>query len=79
MTAPLGIYYTLTAAELSALRTQLETARTAILTANQSVSRAGISYTRAAFEAVNAELREVYYAQSLQAGTSVTTTYADLT
>jgi len=78
MAAPLGIYTTLTAAELSALRTQLETARTAILTANQAVSRSGISYTRADLATILADLREVYYAQSIQADTSVIVTYADL-
>jgi hypothetical protein len=78
MAAPLGIYIDLSTAELSALRTQLETARTAILTGNQSVSRAGISYTRADLRAILEELREVIYAQSAQAGTAISTTYADL-
>ena len=77
MAALLGIYTTLTSAELSALRTQLETARTAILTGNQSVSRAGISYTRADLNAILGDLREVYFAQKLRGATVPSTTYAD--
>lgn len=79
MAAPLGIYTTLTSAELSALRTQLETARTAILTANQSVSRSGVSYTRADLKTILDDLREVYFAQAQQGGTVPTTTFAELT
>lgn len=75
---PTGKYLNLSAAELSALRTQLESARTAILTAGQAYTKPAISMTRVSFKELTEELHEVLYAQSRQGNTLVTETVADL-
>jgi hypothetical protein len=73
-----GKYVGKASAELTALRTQLESARTACLTGHQSYSRPGFSFNRVSFDSICQELAEVEYAQGLAAGTIATTTYADV-
>ena len=73
-----GKYTSKTASELTALATLWENARAAILGGGQNMSRPGFTVGRVDIKTVQEELDEVYYAQSLQAGTSVTRTYADM-